>query len=70
MTWPPDRACFVVDDLEATFPSMRERGVRFHAEPCSLIGAEKMVYVGDPDGITVELLQPTPDITTATLLAL
>ena len=62
--------CIVVDDLAGTCRAMKERGVEFHAEPCSLIGAERMVYVRDPDGIMVELLQPTPEITTAALLAL
>ena len=62
--------CIVVDDLEATCSEMAGRGVEFHAKPCSLIGASRMVYVRDPDGIMVELLQPTPDITTAALLLL
>lgn len=62
--------CIVVGDLDATCREMRSRGVEFHAEPCSLIGNERMVYVRDPDGIMVELLQTTPDITTEALLLL
>jgi catechol 2,3-dioxygenase-like lactoylglutathione lyase family enzyme len=62
--------CIVVDDLDATCRAMQRRGVTFHADPCSLIGEERMMYVRDPDGIMVELLQTTPDITTAALLAM
>lgn len=62
--------CIVVDDLDETCARMKARGVVFHAEPCTLIGDERMVYVRDPDGIMVELLQTTPDITADALIAL
>jgi catechol 2,3-dioxygenase-like lactoylglutathione lyase family enzyme len=61
--------CMVVDDVEAVLSRMRRAGVPCHAQPCSLIGRERMVYVRDPDGIMIELLEPTPDITLAALLA-
>lgn len=60
--------CIVVEDLDATYAAMRERGVRTHAAPTKLVGNTKMVYVRDPDGITVELIEPAGDLTLRALL--
>lgn len=60
--------CLVVSDLEATCAAMRERGVVFHARPANLVGETVMVYVRDPDGIMIELIQPAEDLKLCTLL--
>ena len=61
--------CVVVDDLEATVTAMRAKGVHFHAEPTQLVGETTMVYVRDPDGVMVELIEPKGDLTLAALCA-
>jgi len=61
--------CVVVDDLEATVTAMRAHGVIFHAEPTQLVGETKMVYVRDPDGVMVELIEPKGDLTLGALCA-
>jgi catechol 2,3-dioxygenase-like lactoylglutathione lyase family enzyme len=62
--------CIVVDDLDGLYASMRARGVPLHARPCKLMDDDtKMVYVRDPDGIMVELLEPTAAISLTALLA-
>jgi catechol 2,3-dioxygenase-like lactoylglutathione lyase family enzyme len=64
-------ACIVVDDLNATYEAMRDRGVPLHARPCKLMDDDTlMVYVKDPDGVIVELLEPTEDLSLTTLLAM
>ncbi len=60
--------CLVVSDLEATCAAMRERGVVFHARPANLVGKTLMVYVRDPDGIMIELIQPADDLQLCALL--
>ncbi len=62
--------CIVVDDLDATYDAMRERGVVFHAAPTKLVGETKMVYVRDPDGVIVELIEPEGGLTLEALLRL
>jgi glyoxylase I family protein len=62
--------CMVVEDLDATYEAMREGGVSLHARPASLGTGTKMVYVRDPDGIMVEVIQPTDDLSLAALLSL
>ena len=62
--------CLVVSDLEATCAAMRERGVVFHARPARLVGETVMVYVRDPDGIMIELIQPASDLRLSRLLEL
>ena len=59
--------CVVVDDLDFTVEAMRRRGVVFHAEPTKLVGQTKMVYVRDPDGVMVELIEPKDGLTLAAL---
>jgi lactoylglutathione lyase len=54
---------FVVDDIHAEFARMKALGVRFKAEKPVAIeaGVNKggfAIYLFDPDGITLELLQP------------
>jgi catechol 2,3-dioxygenase-like lactoylglutathione lyase family enzyme len=62
--------CIVVENLDSTVAAMRGRGVSFHATPVKLMDDDtKMVYVRDPDGVMVELLQPTADLSLGTLLA-
>jgi catechol 2,3-dioxygenase-like lactoylglutathione lyase family enzyme len=60
--------CIVVDDLDSKFEEMRGRGIAFHAQPTKLVGDTKMVYVRDPDGIVVELIEPAAKLTLAVLL--
>jgi catechol 2,3-dioxygenase-like lactoylglutathione lyase family enzyme len=62
--------CMVVEDLEATYAAMREAGVSLHARPSRLGAGTKMVYVRDPDGIMVEIIQPTEDLSLDRLLSL
>jgi catechol 2,3-dioxygenase-like lactoylglutathione lyase family enzyme len=61
--------CLVVEDLDATYAAMREGGVAVHARPASLGAGTKMVYVRDPDGIFVEVIEPTDDLSLGALLA-
>jgi len=62
--------CMVVQDLDATYEAMRADGVPLHAHPAQLGAGTKMMYVRDPDGIMVEVIQPTEDIALARLLSL
>ena len=61
--------CVVVDDLDSTYQAMRARGVSVHAEPTKLVGDTKMVYVRDPDGLTVELMEPHGALLLSAMLA-
>ena len=61
--------CLVVDDLDATYAAMRDGGVAMHARPASLGAGTKMVYVRDPDGIFVEVIEPTDDLSLGALLS-
>jgi uncharacterized glyoxalase superfamily protein PhnB len=60
----------VVEDLDATYEAMRADGVPLHAHPAQLGAGTKMMYVRDPDGIMVEVIQPAQDISLARLLSL
>jgi lactoylglutathione lyase len=55
---------FVVDDIASEYKRLTEAGVSFRSEPVSITaGANRggaSVYFLDPDGITLELLQPPP----------
>jgi lactoylglutathione lyase len=56
---------FIVDDIHAEFERLSALGVKFKAERPVAIehGANKggyTIYFTDPDGITLELLQPAP----------
>jgi catechol 2,3-dioxygenase-like lactoylglutathione lyase family enzyme len=61
--------CMVVEDLDATYAAMEAAGESLHARPASLGAGTKMVYVRDPDGVFVEVIQPTEDLSLAALLA-
>jgi catechol 2,3-dioxygenase-like lactoylglutathione lyase family enzyme len=61
--------CMVVEDLDATYEAMRSDGVVLHARPARLGAGTKMVYVRDPDGIFVEIIQPARDLTLYALLS-
>jgi catechol 2,3-dioxygenase-like lactoylglutathione lyase family enzyme len=62
--------CLVVADLDGLYEQMRSRGIELHARVVKLLDDDtKMVYVRDPDGITVELLEPTEAVSLTTLLA-
>jgi hypothetical protein len=49
---------------------MGEGGVPLHAHPARLGAGTKMVYVRDPDGIMVEVIEPAGDLALDTLLSL
>jgi catechol 2,3-dioxygenase-like lactoylglutathione lyase family enzyme len=53
--------CFFVEDLQASYRDLSERGVRFVSEPIQIAaGVHKgssTVYAKDPDGITLEFFQ-------------
>ena len=55
---------FQVDDLQAEYARMKALGVHFKSEPNYIAeGVNKggyAVYFTDPDGITLELIQPPP----------
>jgi len=54
---------FQVDDIEAAYHSLRDQGVRFTAPPTTIPAGPmkgwKWTYFFDPDGISLELIQPT-----------
>jgi catechol 2,3-dioxygenase-like lactoylglutathione lyase family enzyme len=49
---------FVVADIEAAYDELRADGVEFLSAPNTDQYGERWVYLRDPDGITVELMQP------------
>jgi catechol 2,3-dioxygenase-like lactoylglutathione lyase family enzyme len=53
---------FVVDDIFATYEAWGQQGVRFKSDPVAIeSGVNKggyTVYFLDPDGITLEIIQP------------
>jgi catechol 2,3-dioxygenase-like lactoylglutathione lyase family enzyme len=52
---------FVVGDIQAAYEELTADGVEFLSEPNTDRYGEKWVYFRDPDGITVELMQPDAD---------
>ena len=52
---------FVVGDIQAAYEQLTADGVEFLSEPNTDKYGEKWVYLRDPDGITVELMQPNAD---------
>jgi catechol 2,3-dioxygenase-like lactoylglutathione lyase family enzyme len=52
---------FVVGDIQAAYEQLTADGVEFLSEPNTDVYGEKWVYLRDPDGITVELMQPNAD---------
>jgi catechol 2,3-dioxygenase-like lactoylglutathione lyase family enzyme len=55
---------FTVDDIQAEYTRLREAGVKFRSEPIAIAAGVNRggatVYFLDPDGVTLELLQPPP----------
>jgi glyoxylase I family protein len=49
---------FVVGDINAAVAQLADAGVEFLSAPNTDRYGEKWVYLRDPDGITVELMQP------------
>jgi catechol 2,3-dioxygenase-like lactoylglutathione lyase family enzyme len=52
---------FVVGDIQAAYEELTGEGVEFLSEPNTDRYGERWVYFRDPDGITVELMQPNAD---------
>jgi lactoylglutathione lyase/glyoxylase I family protein len=52
---------FVVSDMTAAYEVLRADGVEFLSEPNTDQYGEMWVYMRDPDGIPVELMQPGAD---------
>jgi lactoylglutathione lyase/glyoxylase I family protein len=52
---------FVVGDMAAAYEALKAAGVQFLSEPNTDQYGESWVYMRDPDGIPVELMQPSPD---------
>ena len=56
--------CFLVEDIDTVYTSLKSKGVEFISEPQFFdltsqgFGKSKAVYFKDPDGIILELLQP------------
>ncbi len=68
-SFPPDfRQCdggvihvaLIVDDLMEMYERLTAEGVKFNSKPYNL-GGGLVVYMRDPDGITVELMQKNAD---------
>ncbi len=57
---------FIVDDIEFEYLRLAQGGVHFNSEPVEITdGANKggfAVYFSAPDGITLELVEPGPDV--------
>ena len=51
---------FVVADMDSAYAALVADGVEFLSEPNTDQYGEKWVYMRDPDGIAVELMQPAP----------
>lgn len=55
---------FGVDDLPGLYTTLKERGIDFYSEPNPIEGGAftggYWVYAKDPDGMSVEFLQPGP----------
>jgi catechol 2,3-dioxygenase-like lactoylglutathione lyase family enzyme len=52
---------FVVGDIQVAYEQLLADGVQFLSEPNTDKYGEQWVYLRDPDGITVELMQPNAD---------
>ena len=57
--------CLVVDDLDACYVQLTQRGVRFRSAPVEITAGPnqggKVAYFYDPDEYTLELFQPNAD---------
>ena len=47
----------IVDDLMELYERLKGEGVTFNSQPYNL-GGGLIVYMRDPDGVTLELMQP------------
>ncbi len=58
--------CFETDDIHAEYERLLAAGVTFRSEPIPIVGGRHkggyLVYMLDPDGITLELMQLPPGI--------
>ena len=63
--------CLSVDDIDAVYRELYEKGVEFVAPPSPPLddAGTRVVFVRDPDGIPVELLQPGRGGSLAEMLA-
>lgn len=52
---------FIVGDIQAAYEQLTADGVEFLSGPNTDRYGEQWVYFRDPDGITVELMQPNAD---------
>lgn len=56
------RLCLLVDDLQAAYAALRNKGVRFKSEPVTITAGPNegglVIYFADPDGHMLELFQP------------
>jgi catechol 2,3-dioxygenase-like lactoylglutathione lyase family enzyme len=54
---------FLVDDLHAAYDELRAKGIQFRSPPVEITSGAHQgswgLYLLDPDGITVELFQPS-----------
>ena len=62
--------CFSVTDMDEACARLRANGVEFISEPSPPVegAGTRFVYLRDPDGITVEVLQVAPGVTLHDLL--
>ncbi|MBS0208708.1 MAG: VOC family protein [Planctomycetes bacterium] len=58
--------CFQVDNLAATYERLASRGVTFKSPPVAITSGPNQggggVYLRDPDGFTIELFEPPPQL--------
>ena len=58
--------CFTTDDIDCDYETLKNRGVVFLSEPQTFdstaygFGKSRAVYLKDPDGNILELIQPLP----------
>jgi catechol 2,3-dioxygenase-like lactoylglutathione lyase family enzyme len=54
--------CFIVDDIQGIYVRLRQAGVEFVSEPVEVAAGpnkgRQAVYLRDPDGIVIQLMQP------------
>lgn len=61
--------CFVVEDLDSLYQRMVDDGVEFNAPPQVLVFDTKMAFCVDPDGLSLELLEPGPELALSKVIA-
>lgn len=57
--WGAWQIAFQVDDIEAAYRELRQRGAEFRGEPFEQIPGLKVAYADAPDGIEIELMEFT-----------